>query len=221
MSDVVQVAIIDDHPLILQGVQQTLDAKHQFAIVGVGSTASDALAIAQTKGLDVMLIDISMPGDGIKAARQIAEKHPGVKLIILTVSEREDHVKEALEIGVRGYVLKGVSGPELQRIVRAVHQGETYITPELASRVLFSRAQSDNPHNRRFAGMQLTDREKDVVNLLLEGSTNKQIAATLGLSEKTIKRYMSAIMTKTGANNRVEVVVIFNKLADPSQISNS
>ncbi len=114
MGEQVRIAVIDDHPLLLQGVSQTLSAKGNFSVIGLGGSAADALRIAEQDRPDVMLLDISMPGDGMEAAKKISAKHRSIKLIMLTVSERDDHLKTALEIGVGGYILKGVSGPDLQ-----------------------------------------------------------------------------------------------------------
>jgi two-component system, NarL family, nitrate/nitrite response regulator NarL len=207
----IRIAVIDDHPLLLQGVCQTLAAKSGFLVVGVGGNAADALRIAQEDKPDIMLLDISMPGDGIEAAKKISARHRSVKLIILTVSERDDHLKTALEIGARGYILKGISGPELQSAVLAVHEGKTYITPDLATRVLFNQVRAQNTIELQSSNWGLATRETDVMMLLREGKNNKEIGDVLGLSEKTIKRHMSSIMQKLGAKSRLEVVVLVNK----------
>ncbi len=211
MADTVRIAIVDDHPLLLQGVSQTLSGRNGFSIVGLGGSAADALRIAEEEKPDIMLLDISMPGDGMEAAKKISARHRAIKLIMLTVSERDDHLKTALEIGVRGYVLKGVSGTELQAAVQAVHDGKTFITPELATRALYNQVRSQSAAEMRFANWGLAKRESEVVVLLREGKTNKEIGDALGLSEKTVKRHMSSIMKKLDAKSRLEVVVLLNK----------
>jgi two-component system, NarL family, nitrate/nitrite response regulator NarL len=211
MARAIRTAIVDDHPLILRGVEQTLDKASGFEIIGLGTSAADAIRIAESAAPDVMLLDISMPGGGIEAARQIAQRFPLVKLVMLTVSERDDHLKEALEIGVRGYILKGISGPELQAALAAVHDGKSYITPDLATRALINKVAPERSPLSGFNGAAFNDRETSVIKLLLDGRSNRDIAANLGLSEKTIKRYVSAIMAKMGAKSRLEVVTTINR----------
>src|SRR5690348_2070769 len=131
-----QVAVVDDHPLFREGVVYTLRSAPDLEIVGEGCSAYDAVEIAKGKIPDIMLLDVSMPGNGIEAAREIMQAGINTKVIILTVSDNDRDVTAAMRAGVSGYVAKGSSGAELLRVVRAVHAGETYITPALAVSVL-------------------------------------------------------------------------------------
>src|SRR5437868_6646735 len=135
MTGHIRIGVVDDHPLLREGVVNTLQAAG-MDVVGVGASADDAALLADHHAPDVMLLDISMPGGGIEAARAISQSHPKILTIMLTVSEREDDVIAAMEAGARAYVLKGIGGPELVATIRAVSRGETYISPQVAARVL-------------------------------------------------------------------------------------
>ena len=137
MAEPLQIAIVDDHPLFREGVAHTLRAYPDIEVVAEGESTADALRIASERIPDVMLLDVSMPGGGLDAVRGIAAAFPVIKLVMLTVSENEDDVTAALRAGARAYVLKGVAARELVRIIRAVAAGEVYVTPSLASSLLF------------------------------------------------------------------------------------
>lgn len=214
MSDPVRIVVADDHPLWREGVVSTLAAQPEFEIVGQGSSADEAMHLVSELLPDLILLDISMPGGGIEAARTIARTYPVVKIVMLTVSESEDNVLAALKAGARGYVLKGVSSVELTAIVRGVCAGETYITPALAASLLMESKENaaaavDSPADLL---AMLTERELQILERLAEGLSNKQIAAGLFLSEKTIKHYMSNILQKLQVRNRVEAALLAQKV---------
>jgi len=209
MADRLRVAIIDDHPLFREGVVYTLRASRVLEVVGEGGCADDAVRIAKEELPDIVLLDVSMPGGGIEAARSIAQVCPIVKTIMLTVSESELDVAQALEAGVKGYVLKGTSGSELLKTMLAIARGESYVTPGLAARLL---SQPARPEAARAAGLpELTGRESQILAHVARGLTNKEIARTLSLSEKTVKHYMTNVMQKLNVRNRVEAVLAFRK----------
>lgn len=204
------MAVVDDHPLFRDGVANTLAAAAMIEVVAQGASAAEALTIAADHLPDVMLLDVSMPGGGIEAAKTLSKAFPAVKVIILTVSESDEHFSAALENGARGYVLKGVSGPELINTVNAIQRGEQYVTPGLAARLL-TRLKQDPP--RRAPGepddalSELTTREYQILEKVSRGLTNKEIAAAFQISEKTVKHYMSNIMQKLHVRNRVEALL--------------
>jgi DNA-binding NarL/FixJ family response regulator len=209
MNDRLRVGIIDDHPLFREGVVHTLRSARMLDVVGEGGTADDAVRIAKEELPDILLLDVSMPGGGIEAARSIARVCPVVKMIMLTVSENEDDVAQALEAGAKGYVLKGTSGPELLKTMFAISRGESYVTPELAARLL-THAVRQEPS--RPAGLpELTDRETQILAQVARGFTNKEIARGLSLSEKTVKHHMTNVMQKLQVRNRVEAAMLFRK----------
>lgn len=207
----IRVAVIDDHPLFREGVSHTIRHSGSLEVVGEGASADDAIRIAKIELPDIVLLDVSMPGGGLDAARTISHTCPIVKIIMLTVSENEEHVLEALEAGAHGYVLKGTSGLELINTMRAVSRGEPYVTPRLAARLLsISRRQAAAPPANG-GSPDLTRREEQILDHLARGLTNKEIARALRISEKTVKSYMTNIMHKLQVRNRVEAVLVFQK----------
>src|SRR5262245_13102331 len=136
MSDKMHVVIVDDHPLFREGVANTLRADPDIEIPGQGESADDAIGLVYDFLPDIILLDIDIPGGGLKAAQTIALACPVTKIVMLTVSEEEDHLIAALKAGARAYILKGVTARELIRILRAVYAGEAYVTPTLAASLL-------------------------------------------------------------------------------------
>lgn len=209
MVETLQVAVVDDHPLFREGVALTLAAQPDLAVVGEGVSAADALRIAADKLPDVMLPDLSMPGGGLTAVRQIAAAYPVVKLVALTVSEDEEDVSAALRAGARAYVLKGVAARELVAILRSVAAGEVYVTPSLAASLLFDLG---GPKASRGPAPSLlddlTERERQILEQVAGGDSNKEIANALFLSEKTVKHHMTNILQKLHVRNRVEAAFL-------------
>lgn len=195
------------------GIEHTLGREEDFEVVASGASAADAIRIAHEFTPDIILLDISMPGGGLAAARTITLGHPQMRVIMLTVSERHEDVTEALAAGVRGYILKGISGPDLVRTLRSTSAGETYITPEFAARLLVTQpASKSDAANALDPSQQLSVREEQVLKELSLGNTNKEIAKKLDLTEKTVKHYMSGILHKLSVRNRVEAVVAARRL---------
>ncbi len=204
MSDLITVAIVDDHPLMREGVAYALTQSGRFSIIAMGGKAADAVRIAQDFLPEVMLLDINMPGGGIEAARQINVQCPIVKMAMLTISENQTHVCDAMEVGARGYILKGVSANELASILISIHEGQSYVTPQLAARLLRQPARAI-PATSKLD--DLTQRETEILDNVAKGLTNKEIAHTLNLSEKTVKHYMTNVMQKLQVRNRLEAVL--------------
>lgn len=211
MADRIRIAVVDDHPLLREGVASTLRADPSIDVVAVGGSGADAVRIAAEHLPDVMLLDISMPGGGIEAARALADSFPSIKTIMLTVSEREDDVTAAMEAGAHGYILKGVTGADLVGTVYAVSRGETYITPQLAARLLHQMKRKSVEKAAQRPEVELTHREEQILNEVSAGLTNKEIARKLTLSEKTVKHYMTSVLQKLQARNRVEAVLVHLK----------
>jgi two-component system nitrate/nitrite response regulator NarL len=210
MGDRIRVAIVDDHPLFREGVAHTLAGGHGIEIVGQGASADDALQLARDLLPDVILLDISMPGGGLNAAREIAAACPATRIVMLTVSE-EDDLLAALKAGARAYALKGVSGRELASILRAVHAGEVYVTPTLASSLLFEMTRA--PKSRPIVNPldELTERERQILELVAAGHSNREVGSRLYLTEKTVKHYMTNILHKLQVRNRVEAALLAQK----------
>lgn len=204
MNDLITVGIVDDHPLLREGVAHTLTHSGKFSVVGMGDKAGDALRIAHDVLPEIMLLDINMPGGGIDVARQLAAQYPIMKLVMLTISENQEHVCEAMEAGARGYILKGVSAQDLIETLLGVEKGQYYVTPQLAARLL-RQPTRNSPKLTKLD--ELTHRETEILGNVAKGLTNKEIARTLSLSEKTVKHYMTNVMQKLQVRNRVEAVL--------------
>jgi two-component system, NarL family, nitrate/nitrite response regulator NarL len=212
MTIKLRVAVVDDHPLMRAGVEHTLSLEKDLEVVGLGGSAQEAIDIARSQSPDLMLLDVNMPGGGINAARTIGTAWPSVRLLFLTVSERMEDVTAALDAGVRGYILKGIGGPDLVRTIRSVAAGETYITPDFAARLLTAPIPRPKEGEDRDPLDALTIREEQILREVSIGLTNKEIARKLELSEKTIKHYMSGVLHKLSARNRVEAIVASRRL---------
>ncbi|MEA2513040.1 MAG: two-component system, NarL family, nitrate/nitrite response regulator NarL [Thermomicrobiales bacterium] len=208
MADLLQIAIVDDHPLFREGVAFILDQQPDLEVVAQGASAADAVAIASQRLPDLMLLDVSMPGGGLNAVREIATAYPVVKVVMLTVSENEDDVTAALRAGARAYVLKGVAARELVGILRAVAAGDVYVTPTLAASLLYELTGA--PKGRLPADPlgDLTERERQILERVAGGDSNKEIATHLQISEKTVKHHMTNILQKLQVRNRVEAALM-------------
>jgi len=211
MPPSVSIVVIDDHPLLREGISSTLEAMDDFEVVGQGENYDDALRIAHQTMPDIILLDISMPGGGVEAARDIHTALPSIKLVMLTASEDEKDVMSALQAGANAYILKGIGGKELVDIVRLVSSGETFITPGLATSILMlSYNREPSPESSILD--KLNERESSILKALERGLTNRQIADEQFLSEKTIKHYMSNILQKLQVRNRVEAALMSQKM---------
>ncbi len=201
-----RVILADDHPIFREGLARTLGETEEFRVVGTGASADEAVALADRHQPDLALLDLSMPGGGIDAARRIAALDHAPIVAILTVSEDAGDVADALEAGASGYILKGVSGAELCARLRGLVRGEGYIAPVLATRVL--RSPREGAARKPSPVDDLTRREEDILKGVARGLSNKEIAQELDLQEKTVKHYMTAILGKLHARNRVEAALI-------------
>lgn len=204
MSDPITIVVADDHPLFREGVITSLESVAGLEVIGQAQNADDAVRLVRDQLPDIALLDVTMPGSGIEAARSIAAAYPATRIIMLTVSEDEDDLLAAMKAGAAGYVLKGVSAHELASVVRAVSAGEVYVAPSLAFGLLreLSRPKANDPL------AELSARERQVLELVASGLSNQEIGIRLGLTEKTIKHYMTNILTKLQVRSRVEAALL-------------
>jgi DNA-binding NarL/FixJ family response regulator len=212
MSDKIHVVVVDDHPLFREGVATILGAEPDIEIVGQGTTAEEAVRLASDLLPDIILLDLDLPGSGLNAARIIADTCPVTKIVILTVSEADDHLVAALKVGARAYILKGVAGRELVRILRSVWAGESYVPPVLAASLLMEMSEA-GPRGAWPANPldELTERERQILEQVAAGLSNKEIGLHLHLTEKTVKHYMTNILQKLQVRNRVEAALLAQK----------
>ncbi len=208
MSRRIRVAVVDEHPLFREGVAHTLGGSDLFELVADGACADDAVRLTKTTPADVVLLDVNLPGGGIAAARAIAQARRDIKIIMLTVSDSEATVSEAMRAGAHGCILKWTSGAELVAAICAVWHGEPHIAPGLATQLLMPASDRGPASKVKSGSLALTEREDQIIGHVAQGLTNKEIARHLGLSDKTVKYYMTNIMQKLNVRNRVEAVLV-------------
>jgi DNA-binding NarL/FixJ family response regulator len=202
MSETLRIVVADDHPLYRDGVVGTLRSAG-FDVVGEAAIARDAVRLVREHGPDLALFDVAMPGGGIAAAREAHLASPDTRIVMLPVSEDEDDLVAAIEAGAAGYILKGVAGRELVAILRQVAGGDRYVSSRLAFAALHRRTETQPDPLE-----ELTEREREILDLVSEGLSNAEIGDRLTIAEKTVKRYMTAVLSKLGARSRVEAALI-------------
>ena len=212
MTDTIRVAVADDHPMFRAGVVTSLREEEGIEVVGDAADGSAALNLARTELPDVMVLDINMPGGGLETARRIAVACPATRIVMLTVSEDEDDLLAAMKAGASGYVLKGAGASELAGVIRSVNAGEVYVAPALAWGMLREmRTPRTSPYD------ELTEREREVLELVAEGLSNQEVGEQLGLAEKTIKHYMTNILGKLQVRSRVEAALLVAREGPPQR----
>jgi DNA-binding NarL/FixJ family response regulator len=214
----VSVALVDDHPLMIEAVFSLLSRFDSFEIVATGTSAKDVIEIGTLVQPHVMVVDLGMPGDVYGAISAVTALSKATKFIAFTASTGVECAIRALDSGASGYVLKGSSSEELIEAITSVKSGETYITRNFATQVI--AALRDTSLRRKAAeAVKLSIREHQIVRLLLKGKTNKEIAQAINISEKTVKHYMTILMQKLQVRNRLEVVIAAQKLDEASRSS--
>ncbi|MBI2959164.1 MAG: response regulator transcription factor [Betaproteobacteria bacterium] len=203
----IRILVADDHPLFREGVVHSLASEADFQVVGQAASGEQALEMVRDLLPDVVLLDIGMPGwGGLVSAEKIATACPAARIVMLTVVEDEDNLLAAFKAGARAYVLKGVSAHELARVVRAVDQGEVYVTPSLAAGILVTLTRRSSAPRDPLE--ELTERESEILRLVGHGLTNREIGERIHLSEKTIKHYITNILEKLHVRSRVEAAML-------------
>ena len=202
-----RIFVAEDHPLFRRGVVSLLSSVPDFEVVGEATSGGEAVERATRLQPDVVLMDLQMPGgNGIEATREIARKSPDVRVLVVTLFEDDDSVFMALRAGARGYILKDADEEELARAIRAVGRGEAIFSPAVAERVLAYFA-SSSPAAQPQAFPSLTDREREILNLIARGHPNPAIARELSLSTKTVGNYVSNIFTKLQVADRAQAMI--------------
>jgi DNA-binding NarL/FixJ family response regulator len=199
----IKVLIIDDHPIVHDGVVSILRGEPDMRVIGSAATIAEAIEVAGREAPHVALLDLRLRGeDGLDGLARLLEGHPGLRVVMFTAYEADEYVFAAIKAGARGYVLKGSPGHELVRAIRQVHAGDSYLSPAIGATLA---RQVANP--RRGGGL-LTARELAVLRLVAAGQSNQQIAASLGITERTVKFHVTAIFNKLGADNRAQAVAL-------------
>jgi DNA-binding NarL/FixJ family response regulator len=205
--DPLRVLLADDHPLFRHGIQALLSATPDLEVIGEARTGEEAISLATSLQPDVILMDIQMPVvNGIEATRRILHTSPHIRILMVTMFEDESSVFTAMRAGARGYVLKDTEKTELLRAIRAVGSGEAIFSPAIAARVLdfFSAPRPALPPQ---AFPELTDREREILDLIAQGHRNPEIASRLVLSPHTVRNYVSNIFSKLQVADRAHAIL--------------
>lgn len=208
-----RIVIVDDHALFRDGLATILDAEDDLEVIGQGGSADEAIQLTRNLTPDLILIDLDMPGGGLNAAKVISNEMAETKIVVLTASEEDNNLLNALKIGAQAYILKGVAARELLRILRMVIDGENYVPPALAASMLLEMNMSKTHPKKEVENPidSLTSREKEILEGLAKGLSNKEIGQNLFLSEKTVKHYITIILQKLQVRNRVEAALLAQK----------
>jgi DNA-binding NarL/FixJ family response regulator len=200
---VTRVLVVDDHPVVREGLVSVLEDQPEIEVVGSLDSAEQAVAQIGRLRPDIVLLDLELPGmDGVAAIPRLLAGHPSTGVIVFTAYDTEERVLGALRAGARGYLLKGASADEIARGVRAVYAGESHLASRVAARLL---AEVQAPQR---SSTVLSQREREVLRLVADGLPTKQIARTLSITERTVKFHVSSIFHKLGADNRAQAVAL-------------
>ena len=218
-DDAIKVLIVDDHALFRRGLQMVLENEPDIDVVGEGGDGQEAIDMAESSTPDVVLMDVRMPKhSGIEATRQIKDMLPSTKILMLTISDEEGDLYEAIKAGASGYLLKEISIEEVADAVRSVHAGQSLISPSMASKLLteFAAMVKRADERTQVPGPRLTERELEVLKLVAKGLNNRDIGAELFISENTVKNHVRNILEKLHLHSRMEAVVyaVREKLLD-------
>jgi DNA-binding NarL/FixJ family response regulator len=213
-GDAIRVLIADDHALFRRGLEMVLQGEPGLELVGQASDGQEAVKLASEVAPDVVLMDIRMPKmTGIEAARQMKEIAPSARIVILTISDEDDDLFEAIRAGASGYLLKDIPLDELAGSVRSVHGGQSLINPSMAGKLLtefatLARRDAEDEPAKHAPAPKLTEREMEVLRLVARGMNNRDIAKELFISENTVKNHVRNILEKLQSHSRMEAVMI-------------
>lgn len=214
MEDKIKIVIVDDHPLIKEGLKQILSLNQDMEVIAEGSDGSDAITLVNEKSFDILLIDINMPFmSGIEAVTQIRKSNQNIKILMLTVENDFQTLKEAIDLQVNGYILKESAGSTLVDAIRHVYQGENFLDQSLTKYIFniiqgnsISGKETTEPSNVDFG--ELSKRELEILKYISKGMSNKEIAAQLYLSDKTVRNSLTTIFKKINVKDRVQAAIL-------------
>jgi len=196
--ETIRILLADDHPVVRDGLAAMLGTQPDFQVIGEAGTGAEAVAEAARLRPDVVLMDLEMPAlDGIEAIRRLRAADPAVQVVVLTAFDTDERILGALQAGAQGYLLKGAPRAEIFAAIRAVSAGGALIPPVVASKLLRQVRAAESPD-------ALTAREREVLGLVAAGLANREIAARLAISERTVKFHVSSLLAKLGAKNRTQ-----------------
>jgi NarL family two-component system response regulator LiaR len=205
-TEAIRVLIVDDHAVVREGLRIFLELQDGIEVVGEASDGSEAIDRAVALAPDVVLMDLVMPKvDGVQAMRALHQRTPRARVIVLTSFLDDERLLPAVQAGAAGYLLKDVDPSELARAVRIAHSGDALIDPTVAARLLGALT---GPRAKPPDGEQLTNREREVLELIASGRSNKRIALELGIAEKTVKTHVGHVLAKLGVSDRTQAALL-------------
>ncbi|MEU5242101.1 response regulator [Streptomyces lydicus] len=215
----IRVFLLDDHEVVRRGVQDLLDAEPDIEVVGDAGTADHALARGPALRPDVAVLDVRLPdGDGVSVCRELRSRMPGLACLMLTSFDDDDALLDAIMAGAAGYVLKEIKGADLVAAVRTVASRRSMLDPATTARLMTTLRGEENatePQADALSG--LSPREREIVGLIGEGLTNRQIGKRLYLSEKTVKNHISRLLAKLGVERRIQAAVLATRATSPPE----
>ncbi|HPT83194.1 MAG TPA: response regulator transcription factor [Limnochordia bacterium] len=209
----IEVLIVDDHPLLRQGLKTLLELEGEITVVGQASNGPEALRLADQLRPDVVLLDINMPGmNGIEVAKALRERRPEVAILVLTIHDDETYVKEMIRSGAKGYLLKDAEPREVVAAIKKVAAGESVYPTDLMERVMEHYHNLEMKYGKlqsaaAISDLSLTTRELEILQYIVEGMSNKEIAAALYISEKTVKNHITSLLRKLNVEDRTQAAV--------------
>lgn len=201
--DKIRILVVDDHAIMRDGIRALLGLHDDIEIVGEASEGKEAIEKALELTPDVVVMDIAMPGmDGLEATRRIRKKNPKIEVLVLTQHDNKEYILSAIKAGVTGYIPKKALGSDLVSAIRAAYQGNSYLYPSAATAIIkdYLKRPEEDPYDR------LTAREREILKLIAEGHTSREIAEMLFISLKTVLGHRTKIMDKLGIHNRTELI---------------
>jgi len=206
MPQSIRVFIIDDHPIVHDGVAAALQRTDDIRLAGSAESLDAALHALHSIRADVVLLDVRLDGsDALGAIASLLDAHPGIRILVFSAYDLDEYVFGAIRAGAKGYLLKGTASAELATAIRKVHAGESYVSPALSTKLV----EQLQPRGR--GSRTLTPRELMVLRLMASGLSNRDIASALGITERTVKFHVTAILNRLGADNRTQAVALAAK----------
>ncbi len=198
----IRILLVDDHPIVQDGIRALLEKEAALEIIGAAATGKGALKRVAENPPDVLILDMELPDlSGMEVARNVIESHPQVKILVLSIHDDKEYIQELLKLGIAGYLVKEEAPETILEAVRGIANGEQgWVSRRIAAQMTQLMRMEESPS-------RLTPREIEVLRLVVDGHTNQSIGTTLGISEKTVEKYLEAIFSKLGVSSRVEAAV--------------